>query len=68
MIKLYRMTKENVIKKAFDKKFAVSLDFNILSILYIFMEIKKIWLEGLNWILLKKKNLCKEDILVMYKF
>ena len=42
MIKLYRMTKENVIKKAFDKKFAVSLDFNILSILYIFMEIKKI--------------------------
>lgn len=67
MIKLYRVTKENVIKKAFDKKFAVSLDFNILSILYIFMEIKKIWLEGLNWILLKK-NLCKEDILVIYKF
>ena len=42
-------THENAIKKTFDKSFSIQLDFNFLSILCIYMDLKQtIFLLGLN--------------------
>ena len=41
-------TQENAIKKAFDKRFAISLDFDFTSIQCIHMDLKKTFLLGLN--------------------
>ena len=60
-------TQESAIKKTYDKRFAIPLDFDFFRHLCIHMVLKKIWLLGLNYILQKRQLLCAGDTSATYK-